>query len=167
MTCTRQILSVLGALLAVFVFCSPGAQASTATGTFTATITIQASCQVISTNTLNFGTQGILIANTDVTSTFNVQCTNSTPYNIGLNAGTGTGATTATRLMTNGANTVAYQMYSNAGRTTNWGNTVGTDTVAGTGNGTQQALTVYGRVAPQTTPAPAAYNDTVTVTVTY
>ena len=143
------------------------ADATTATGTFTSTITIQASCQVISTNSLNFGTQGILVANTDVTSTFNVQCTNTTPYNVGLNAGTGTGATTTTRLMTNGANTVAYQMFSNAGRTTNWGNTVGTDTVAGTGNGTQQTLTVYGRVPPQTTPAPATYNDTVTITITY
>jgi spore coat protein U-like protein len=69
--------------------------------------------------------------------------------------------------MTAGGATVGYALYSNAGRTTNWGNTVGTDTVSGTGNGTGQALTVYGRVPPQSTPAPGAYSDTITVTVTY
>jgi spore coat protein U-like protein len=143
------------------------ANASTATSTFNATLTLQASCQVASNNTLSFGTQGILAANTDATSTFNVQCTNSTPYNVGLNAGTTSGGSTTTRLLTSGSDTVAYKMFSDSAHTTNWGNTVGTDTVAGTGNGAQQTLTIYGRVPAQTTPAPATYNDTVTVTVTY
>jgi spore coat protein U-like protein len=159
--------SVLGALLAILSLAGSSAQAATATGTFNSTITIQANCQVISTNTLNFGTQNILTANTDASATFTVQCTNTTPYNVGLNAGSTAGGTVATRLMTSGAATVSYKMYSDAARTTNWGNTVGTDTLAGTGNGTTQTLTVYGRVPVQTTPAPATYNDTVTVTVTY
>ena len=163
---TKVPLAILGAGVLLALGANE-AGATTASDAFTSTITIQANSQVISTNSLNFGTQGFLAANTDVTSTFNVQCTNTTPYSVGLNAGAGTGATTTTRLMTNGANTVAYQMFSNAGRTSNWGNTVGTDTVAGTGNGTQQTLTVYGRAPPQTTPAPATYNDTVTVTITY
>jgi spore coat protein U-like protein len=143
------------------------ANASTATSTFNATLTLQTSCQVASNNTLSFGTQGVLSANTDATTTFNVQCTNTTPYNVGLNAGTTSGGSTSTRLLTSGSDTVAYKMYSDSARTTNWGNTVGTDTVAGTGNGAQQTLTIYGRVPAQTTPAPATYNDTVTVTVTY
>ena len=155
-----------GMALACFLLNAP-AHATTATSTFSATITIQASCQVVSSNSLNFGTQGVLSANTDTTATFTVQCTNTTPYNVGLNAGTTTGGTTTTRLMANGANTVAYKMFSDSARTTNWGNTVGTDTVAGSGNGAQQTLTIYGRVPAQTTPAPATYNDTVTVTVTY
>ncbi len=163
----RRALLALGVALAVLALTAPPAAASTATGTFTATITIQASCQVISTNTLSFGTQGILTANTDALATFAVQCTNTTPYNVGLNAGSTAGGTVTTRLMTSGSATVSYKMYSDASRTTNWGNTVGTDTVSGTGNGAQQTLTVYGRVPVQTTPAPATYNDTVTVTVTY
>jgi spore coat protein U-like protein len=69
--------------------------------------------------------------------------------------------------MTNGAATISYSLFSNAGRTTNWGNTVGTDTVASTGTGASQSFTVFGRVPPQTTPAPATYTDTITVTVTY
>jgi spore coat protein U-like protein len=141
--------------------------AATTTTTFTVQMTITASCVINSASTLNFGSTGVLTANVDQTSAIQVQCTNTTPYNIGLDAGTATGATVTTRKMTSGANTISYSMYSNAGRTTNWGNTVGTDTVAATGNGASQSYTVYGRVPPQTTPAPATYTDTITVTVTY
>ena len=143
------------------------AWAATTTTTFTVSITITASCVINSASNLSFGSQGVLTANVDVTSTIQVQCTNTTPYNIGLDAGTSTGATVTTRKMTNGAATVSYSLYSNAGRTTNWGNTVGTDTVASAGTGASQSFTVYGRVPPQSTPAAQVYNDTITVTVTY
>ena len=143
------------------------AWAATTTTTFNVSITITASCVINSASNLSFGSQGILTANVDVTSTVQVQCTNTTPYNIGLDAGTATGATVTTRKMTNGAATVSYSLFSNAGRTTNWGNTVGTDTVASTGTGASQSFTVYGRVPPQSTPAAQTYNDTITVTVTY
>ena len=141
--------------------------AATTTTTFTVQITITASCTISSASTLNFGSQGVLTSSVDQTSTIQVQCTNTTPYNIGLNAGTASGATVTTRKMINGANTVNYSLFSDSLRTVNWGNTVGTDTVASTGNGASQSFTVYGRVPAQTTPTPAAYTDTVTVTVTY
>ena len=69
--------------------------------------------------------------------------------------------------MTSGGATINYSLYTDAGRTTVWGNTVGTDAVSATGNGASQSYTVYGRVPAQTTPAPATYTDTITVTVTY
>ena len=141
--------------------------ASTTTSTFTAQVMIAASCTINSASTLNFGSQGVLIANVDQTSTVQVQCTNTTPYNIGLDAGTGTGATVAVRKMTNGANIVNYSLYSDSGHTVVWGNTVGTNTVVATGNGAAQSYTIYGQVPAQTTPAPATYTDTITVTVTY
>jgi spore coat protein U domain-containing protein, fimbrial subunit CupE1/2/3/6 len=141
--------------------------AATTTSTFTVSITLAATCTINSASALNFGNQGILSANVDQTSTIQVTCTNTTPYNIGLDAGTGSGATVATRKMTSGGATVDYTLYSDSGRATVWGNTVGTDTLAGTGNGTGQNFTVYGRVPSQTTPAPGTYTDTVTVTVTY
>ncbi len=147
---------------------STGARATTATSSFTVQVTIIASCTIVSTATLNFGgSVGVLTANVDVSTTLQVQCTNTTPYNIGLNAGTGTGATVAARLMTSGANTITYSLYKDSGHATVWGNTVGTDTQAATGNGAAQTYTVYGRIPPQTTPAPATYSDTITVTVTY
>src|SRR3954454_6397225 len=141
--------------------------AATATSTFTVQVTLTASCTINSAATLNFGSQGILSANVDQTSTLQVQCTNTTPYNIGLDAGVGSGATVAVRKLTSGGNTVNYSLYTDAGRATLWGNTVGTDTVAATGNGAAQSYTVYGRVPSQTTPAPGTYTDTITVTVTY
>ena len=141
--------------------------AATATTSFTVQVTITATCLINSASTLSFGTQGVLATNVDQSSAIQVTCTNSTPYNIGLNAGTGSGATVATRKLTSGGATVSYTLYSNSGRTTVWGNTVGTDTVAGTGNGSAQNYTVYGRIPAQTTPAPGTYTDTITVTVTY
>ena len=158
----------LGAVAALAILSvTANAEASTVTSNFTVRVVVNAQCLVASASTLDFGTTGVLSANVDATSTIQVQCTNTAPYNIGLDAGIGTGATVSNRLMTSGATTISYAMYSNAGRTTNWGNTVGTDTVAGTGNGAAQSYTVYGRVPAQTTPALGTYTDTITVTVTY
>src|SRR5450631_2781017 len=138
-----------------------GSLASTTTSTFTTQVAIIASCTINSASTLNFGSQGVLTASVDQTSTLQVQCTNTTPYNVGLDVGTGTGATVAVRKMTSGANAVNYSLYSDSGRATVWGNTVGTDTVAATGSGASQSYTVYGRVTAQTTPTPGTYSDTV------
>jgi spore coat protein U-like protein len=138
----------------------------TTSTSFTVTATVLTTCTVSATN-LNFGSVASLSSNVDVSSSITARCTNGTPYNLGLNAGSGSGATVANRKMTNGATTVNYSLYSNTSRTTVWGNTVGTDTVAGTGTGNNQVLTVYGRVPTQTTPAPATYTDTVTLTATY
>jgi len=115
-----------------------------------------------------FGTAQVLGSNIDVTATVSPTCTNTTPYTISLDVGSGAGATVAARRMTGPASaTVAYSLYRDAARTLVWGVTSGTDTVAGTGNGTAQPITVYGRVPPQSSSAPGGYTDVVTATVTY
>ena len=162
----KKLVCVTGVVLASVVPLSE-ASASTVTGTVAVSLTIQASCVVSSSSGITFGTSGVLTANTDAPGTLGVQCTNSTPYVVALDAGAGTGATTATRKLTSGAATVNYALYRDSGRTLTWGNTSGTDTVAGTGNGAAQTLNIYGRVPTQTTPAPGSYTDTVNVTVTY
>ena len=145
-----------------------GAQAATATGQFNVTLTLQAECRLTSTSNVAFGTAGVITTPLTATGSVAVQCTNTTPFNVGLNAGTGSGATVTNRLMTGGAATIGYALYRDAGRTLNWGNTVGTDTLSGTGTGQAQTLTVYGTVpVPTTLPAPGNYSDTVQVTVTY
>jgi spore coat protein U domain-containing protein, fimbrial subunit CupE1/2/3/6 len=163
---SRPKLKFAVAALFFLPFANPS-NASTVTSTFTVKVTVTSSCVINSTSTMDFGTQGVLTANVDSTSTLAVQCTNTTPYDIGLNIGLGSGATVAVRKMTNGSNTINYSLYTDSARSTVWGNTVGTDTVAATGNGASQSYTVYGRVPAQTTPAAAAYTDTITVTVTY
>jgi spore coat protein U-like protein len=52
-------------------------------------------------------------------------------------------------------------------RTLAWESTTGTNTAAGTGTGSGQALTIYGRVPVQTTPAQGTYTDTIIGTITY
>jgi spore coat protein U-like protein len=153
----------LPALIAV----SPRAVAGTATTTLGVSLTINAGCTVSSTP-VAFPAQGVISAAVAQTGSLIVTCTNTTPYNVGLDQGAGTGATVTSRLMTGpAAATVAYGLYQDAGHVTNSGKTIGTDTKTGTGNGTAQTLTVYGNILPQTTPAPGAYADTVNVTVTF
>ncbi|WP_072392708.1 spore coat U domain-containing protein [Hyphomicrobium sp. CS1GBMeth3] len=161
------VFQCLGGSALVAMAGAGAALAATATGNFNAQIIIQGECIVAATNTLDFGTTGVLSADIDQTTTFEVQCTNSTPYSVGLDAGTGVGASTLLRRMTGGSDTVDYQMFSDPSRTVNWGDNVGVDTVAGVGNGSPQALTIYGRVISQATPEPDTYIDTVTIEVTY
>lgn len=143
------------------------AEAATATGSFNVRVTIAATCVVTSAVDLDFGTQGVLAANIDQTSTITITCTNTTPYNIGLNQGVNGSSVTTRQMKAAGPALINYSLFSDAGRTTNWGNTVGTDTVASTGTGAAQAFTVFGRIPPQPSPLPALYTDTITITVTF
>jgi spore coat protein U-like protein len=152
---------------ATLLFSSALAVAGTATTTLAVSLTINAGCTVSSTP-VAFPAQGVISGAVSQTGSLVVTCTNTTPYNVGLDQGAGSGATVSNRLMTGpAAATVAYGLYQDAGHVTNWGKTIGTDTKTGTGNGTAQTLTVYGNILPQTTPAPGAYADTVNVTVTF
>jgi spore coat protein U-like protein len=141
------------------------AVAATATTTFSVTATVQSTC-LVSATAMAFGTYTGAVATS--TSAVSVTCTNTTPYNVGLSAGLATGATVTTRQMTGPASALlGYALFSNSARTTNWGQTIGTDTVTGTGNGAAQALTVYGQATAGQFVAPGAYTDTITATVTY
>ena len=99
-----------------------------------------------------------------------MQCTNTTPFNISLDTG-GNSTSTSTRKLLNTANgstaTVNYFLYLDNNHQNNWGDNVGTDTFGDTGTGASVMYTVYGRIPPQTTPAPGSYADTINVTVTY
>ena len=162
----RILLSVAAAIsLSLGATC---AQAVTEGTTFEASAEVLASCSVSASDIAFGGIDPLAGTATDQTSTITVTCTNGHGYDVGLDAGSGTGATVTARKMTAGANTLDYALYSNAGRTTNWGETVDTDTVAGTGTGAVQTLTVYGRVPSQPTAVVGAgYTDTVSVTITY
>jgi len=121
----------------------------------------------IGTASVVFGTVGLLTGNVDSnTGTVGALCSNGMPYAIGLDAGQGPGATVAARVMTNGGVQVVYSLYQDAAHSTVWGNSGGS-VVSATGTGGFQFYTVYGRVPPQTTPAPGAFSDTITVTITY
>jgi spore coat protein U-like protein len=145
------------------------AAAASQNGSFAVNVTLSAGCVVASTSPVSFTVStGILNVATTANGAVSIECTPSSPYNIQLNQGTATGATVTTRKMTGPASaTINYGLYQNSGLSTNWGQTNGTDTVAGTGNGNAQTYTVYGQIPVQTTPAAGTYTDTITVTVSF
>jgi spore coat protein U-like protein len=139
---------------------------STASTSSSATATVVSSCNVSATN-ISFGTIGLLTANTDSTGTLTIQCNSTLPYTVSLNGGN-SGATDPTqRKMASGSTNIIYGLYLDSARSLPWGSTGGTNTASGTGSGASQNLTVYGRIAPQTTPNPGTYTDTIVVTVSY
>jgi spore coat protein U-like protein len=138
---------------------------TTASATFGASVNVVAGCGISATSMVFPNYSGLAVQST---STLTVTCTGTTPYNVGLNQGTATGATVTNRSMTGPASVLlGYKLFSNSGRTTNWGNTVGTSTVAGTGTGVAQALTVYGQILAGLSVQPGSYADTITATITY
>jgi len=147
--------------------CPAGTRLAVAgTGTSVWTANVPAMC-LLTTASLNFGSQGVLSTAVDAQTSLSIRCTRTTPYTVALSAGSGAGATTTNRLMTGpSAATIGYALYRDAARTQNWGNSPG-DIASGTGTGLAQNHMVYGRTPPQTTPAPGAYSDTIIVTVTY
>jgi len=150
---------------------APVLAASPASNTFQVTATIASSCTV-SGSALNFGGSIDPLATAtpiDATSTLSVVCTNTTPYTVALNAGVNAGGASnfSTRRMKSGSNTLGYQLYLDAGRSTVWGDGTASSTSSGTGTGSVQNLTIYGRLPSLANVVPGAYTDTVTVTVSY
>jgi spore coat protein U-like protein len=159
----------IACLLALCVGFNQQANAATATGVMTVTATITSTCAV-GASSLAFSSAtsaAIAAGNVDAIGTISVNCTTGSPYTIGLDAGTGVGATIASRKMSAGAQLLSYTVYTSAARTTVWGDGTGAEKVSGIGNGAAQSISAYGRIfAGQVVPA-AAYTDTVNVTVTY
>ena len=135
---------------------------SSPTAPFTVQANITKNCTV-TTQSVDFGSVGLLAANVDANGQVRVTCTQSTGYSVGLSVGS---FTPTTRRMLKSSEFITYGLYQDSSRTQGWGDTVGT-MPTGTGSGLTQNYTVHGRVQPQTTPSPGNYTDTLTVTITY
>jgi spore coat protein U-like protein len=164
----KTALAIVSLGSALFI-ASDALATTTVSGSLPVSMTITSECKLQSiSSSLQFGSHGVLDSVVDAQASVGVQCTNTTPFNVGLSTGAGSGATVANRLMTGTASaTVTYSIYRDAGHTQVWGVTSGTDTLASTGTGAVQSFNIYGRVAVQTTPAPGSYTDTLAVTITY
>ena len=160
--------------VAVLLAVAGSAGAATKTETFTVSAAVDGNC-VIFTNDLAFGP---FDGATDLTqtATISVRCTSGTPYEVELSPGAS--GDYNTRTMSDGgtpANTLAYNLYTDAGHTLVWGDgtTSGTDSESGVGTGLSAAQTqnhtVYGElVAAGNEDAPVGnYSDTITATVVY
>jgi spore coat protein U-like protein len=146
--------------------CAAIGNTNATSASFTTSAGYSATCSV-SAATLSFGSTGVLSATLDGATSLTTTCSATTPYTIGLDGGNAGASDPAQRKMSNGGAQITYGLYQNAARSQPWGNNTGTNTIAGTGTGSGQALTVYGRVPAQTTPAPGTYSDSIIATLTY
>jgi spore coat protein U-like protein len=146
--------------------------ANPATTTFQVSATVLKTCSVSAT-ALSFGNYTPAAGTITGASTVNVLCTKTTPFTVALNGGTTAGGAVAQRLMTNGTDTLQYNLYTANNYQTVWGDATGssvTQAGAGLGLGTAVPFTVYGQLpdnATNQTASPGAYTDTITVSVAY
>lgn len=153
---------------------SPGQSCSTvSTRAAQAPFTVQANnvatCNV-TTTPMDFGTVADLSTARTATSQLGVTCTRGTNYTVGLGNGINGGNGPTNRKLANPSapgTPITYGIYRNTGFTQPWGQTGGSTTVSGTGTGTQQVVTAYGRIPAQAKPLPGRYSDTIVVTVSY
>jgi len=113
--------------------------------------------------------------NVDGMTNLVVTCTNTTPYKVGLDAGTGLGASINSRKMSNGSNQLSYNLYQDSARTVTWGDAYDSSSgcsnrddsnfISMVGTGLSQSIPVYGRVFANQRPNPGVYNDNVTITI--
>jgi spore coat protein U-like protein len=155
------------ALLSLGTFPATCGNANLGSFPFTASATVPPYCKLAGATDLDFGTvPGLIGTAIDKVSTISMNCTARTSWQLGLDYGQH--ALGAQRRMLRGAGgTINYGLYSDSARSVAWGNTLGTDTVTGSGSGTSQSATVYGRVPAQAAVPAGSYADIVTVTVTY
>jgi spore coat protein U-like protein len=155
-------------IVSAAAFTAP-AFAATTSSTLNVDATVTANCTV-STSPIAFGSVNpISGADVDASGGITVTCTNGTGWTAAAGVGSGSGASFASRRMSDGSNLLSYNIYTDSGRTSVWGDGTGsTATIGNTGDGSAQSVTVYGRVASgQTSVPPGDYDDTVSVTVTY
>lgn len=151
---------------------SAQAGSSPQSSTFLVSLTVQKDCTITAGNLLDFGTATSSLITTAIpaTTTFSVTCTNTTPYTLALDKGDTAGSTILSRLLVGGttAAKVPYQLYTDGGYGTVWGDGTNGSTVGGTGNGHAQTVTVNGKaLSTGNMPAPDTYTATETVTVTF
>jgi spore coat protein U-like protein len=143
---------------------------ATGSATFNVTATVVQTCQVSASDLAFGGINVVQNTETDAQTSITLTCGSGVTYNVGLDAGQGSGATTTTRVMTNtgGPGTLNYTLWQDQNHLTNWGNNSPVDTYPSTGTGSQQTLNVYGVVpaGQQSTPY-GSYADVITVDVYY
>lgn len=159
--------SIINGLLCLII--SQISWAATITGSLPVTASVINNCVLGTITSVAFGNYDPTSASpNNNTGSIVVTCTLGDVYNIGLNAGTFAGATVTTRRMTGPtAGGLSYFLYRDAGRTLNWGVTIGTDTLQQTGTDLPQTATVYGQIPALQAVAAGSYADTVGITVTF
>lgn len=144
---------------------------------FATCIGIGCNCTISATSGLPFGAYAPLSgSDKDSTGVVSVTCSAlvaglNVSYAVSLNAGNN--GTLAVRKMINGSVLMNYNIYTDAARTTIWGDGTGGTSVINDSYtivllSVTRNYTMYGRIpGSQTTMITGSYSDTITATVTY
>ncbi|WP_446719267.1 Csu type fimbrial protein [Herbaspirillum sp. WKF16] len=140
--------------------------AASVNGNLTMTAVVTAQC-VVQSAALPFGVYNSSAIQQN--AQIGVTCSNGTSYTVSLDAGAGTGASTASRKLANadGSSTLNYALYQDAARTKSWGNANGADTISGVGSGVSQTIPVYGYIPSGQAARAGSYSDVVAITLSY
>ena len=153
----KRILLILLAVVVVFI--SANAMAATDTNNLTSTVIVPAVCNIETVTNLDFGTYDPTsgTADDDGVGDLSFRCTKGTDYDVYI---------TGARTMTDGTDTLNFEMYRESGRTTAWPSA----SVGVTGTAASNAvitLDIYGRITALQDVEAGTYNGTVVVTVQY
>lgn len=155
-----RLIVVSGLSIAAF-----NVSAATVTDNLAVSATVIPNCSIDATTTpLAFGNYDGIVTNKvtplDAPASVDVTCTNGAT-GVTLTAGNGTSYNFGTRHMKKGADLLAYELYSDAARTTAFA----AEPV--TADGTAQTIDVFGRIPAAEAAPVGAYADTVVMTVTF
>jgi spore coat protein U-like protein len=139
--------------------------AATPTASFAVSAIVQATC-LVSASTLTLDSYRGAVVNT--TSMVSVDCTNSTPYSVGLSVGQGNGSTRATREMSDASTALwGYGLISNAQGISSRRQNANADPRVKGDNNSAQMLSVHDQLSVWQHFLAGELPDTMTVTVTY
>ena len=128
-----------------------------------------ASC-TISVNGVSFGAYDVFSATAlDSTGTVTISCRGNA-INVSVTLSKGAANSFSPRAMSSGADTLTYNLFTDAARSTIWGDGTGgtsTYTNAGPANNTNIAITVYARISSGQDVRAGSYSDTVTAIVNF
>ena len=165
---TTTALSVIASTLVFYHAATSVAQSVTSTATLAVSASIASSCS-ISTTAMSFGAYASG-ADTSGTATITATCTNGTGYTILFNETPDT--TGIYRIYSGGTTTSTASLYLEASFGATSGYTLAitnaANAISGTGNGSAQTLTLYGKIASgQTTKVSGSFSRNLTLNLVY
>lgn len=142
-----------------FVLAAGSAYAATDTSPMNVTATVSAVCTIESVSDIDFGAYDPTSStDDDAAGDFTFRCVKATDYDLYI---------TGTRQMTDGGSeTLDFELYSDAGRTTAWPSA--SPGITGTAaSNAQDTRDVYGRITALQDAGVGSYSAVVTITVEY
>ncbi len=150
---------ILLVMAAVLLMTGVNAMAATDTSSLGSSASVAASCSIASVTALDFGTYDPTsgTADDDGTGDLSFSCTKGTAWDVYI---------TGARTMTDGTDTLNFEIYDSAGRTAAFQSVSGTNTGTAADN-TSITQNIYGRIPASQNVQVGSYTGSVTVTVEY